>query len=164
MHMFFAILSFLVFGIVPPLAYGYSIQVTNDKDFTIMVVAAATFVCVGLLAIFKAYIDRCNGLSGYVKFIMYYLTTAVTASSVSYGAGTLVTRLNLCRSSIRLDPQILTWHSTKVRVYMISLLVYLILLFGCFLFKFLWVIEGEGYESYACCVLEVITIINILCD
>ncbi|KAI3682591.1 hypothetical protein L1987_82671 [Smallanthus sonchifolius] len=93
MHVFFAILSFLVFGIIPPVAYGYSFHETNDKDFTMVIVAVASFVCVGLLAIFKAYIDRCAGFSGYVKTITYYLTIAVTVSGVSYVAGNLATRL-----------------------------------------------------------------------
>ncbi|KAI3829840.1 hypothetical protein L1987_03968 [Smallanthus sonchifolius] len=93
MHVFFTILSFLVFGIIPPVAYGYSFHETNDKDFTMVIVAVASFVCVGLLAIFKAYIDRCAEFLGYVKTITYYLTTAVTVSGVSYVAGTLATRL-----------------------------------------------------------------------
>ncbi|MFS7902291.1 putative Ccc1 family protein [Helianthus anomalus] len=93
LHAFFAILSFLVFGIIPPVAYGYAFHETNDRDFTMVVVAVASFVCVGLLAIFKAYIDRCTGFSGYVKTITYYLTTAVAVSGVSYAVGNLVERL-----------------------------------------------------------------------
>lgn len=92
MHVFFAILSFLMFGIIPPMAYGYSFYRTNDKDFTMLIVAVASLVSVGLLAIFKAYIDRCNGFAGYVKTVLYYLTTAVTVSGVSYVAGNLVMR------------------------------------------------------------------------
>ncbi|KAI3829841.1 hypothetical protein L1987_03969 [Smallanthus sonchifolius] len=93
MHVFFTILSFLVFGIIPPVAYGYSFHETNDKDFTMVIVAVTSFVCVGLLAIFKAYIDRCAEFSGYVKTITYYLTTSVTVSGVSYAAGNLATKL-----------------------------------------------------------------------
>ncbi|KAI7743740.1 hypothetical protein M8C21_017709 [Ambrosia artemisiifolia] len=93
LHAFFAILSFLVFGVIPPAAYGYAFHETNDRDFTMLVVAVASYVCVGLLAIFKAYIDRCTGFSGYVKTITYYLTTAVAASGVSYAVGNLVERL-----------------------------------------------------------------------
>ncbi|KAF5822138.1 putative Ccc1 family protein [Helianthus annuus] len=93
LHAFFAILSFLVFGIIPPVAYGYAFHETNDRDFTMVVVAVASFVCVGLLAIFKAYIDRCTEFSGYVKTITYYLTTAVAVSGVSYAVGDLVERL-----------------------------------------------------------------------
>nr|XP_043610049.1 uncharacterized protein LOC122581821 [Erigeron canadensis] len=93
MHLFFAILSFLVFGIIPPLAYGYAFHETSDKDFTIAVVAIASLVGVALLAIFKAYIDRCDGFAGYFKTITYYLTTAVAVSGVSYVAGNLAMRL-----------------------------------------------------------------------
>lgn len=93
LHMFLAILSFLVFGAVPPVAYGYVFHETSDKDFTIVVVAVVSFVCVGLLGIFKAYIDRCTGFGEYVKTITYYLTTAVAVSGVSYAAGNLAMRL-----------------------------------------------------------------------
>ncbi|KAD3338421.1 hypothetical protein R6Q59_026885 [Mikania micrantha] len=93
LHAFFAILSFLVFGLIPPVTYGYTFHETNDNDFTMVIVAVASFVCVGLLAIFKAYIDKCTGFSGYVKTIMYYLTTVVAVSGVSYAAGNLVKRL-----------------------------------------------------------------------
>ncbi|KAI3667922.1 hypothetical protein L6452_42992 [Arctium lappa] len=93
LHAFFMILSFFVFGIIPPVAYGYSFHETNNKDFTIVVVAAASLVCVGLLAIFKAYVDRCTDFLGYVKTIAYYLTTAIAVSGVSYVVGNLVTRL-----------------------------------------------------------------------
>ncbi|KAK9057441.1 hypothetical protein SSX86_022276 [Deinandra increscens subsp. villosa] len=93
LHAFFALLSFLVFGTIPPLAYGYAFHRTNNTDLTMVIVAAASFICVGLLAIFKAYIDRCTGFSGYVKTVTYYLTTAVTVSGVSYAAGNLVKML-----------------------------------------------------------------------
>ncbi|KAI3526489.1 hypothetical protein L1887_05744 [Cichorium endivia] len=93
LHMFFAILSFLIFGIIPPVAYGYSFYETNDKDFTLLVVAAVSMICVGLLAIIKAYVDRCDGFWGYVKTILYYLTTAIVVSGVSYVIGDLVTRV-----------------------------------------------------------------------
>ncbi|KAJ9543408.1 hypothetical protein OSB04_023115 [Centaurea solstitialis] len=92
-HVFFAILSFIVFGIVPPVVYGYAFHETNDNDFTVMVVAIASLVCVGLLAVFKAYVDRCTGFLDYVKTVAYYLTTAIVVSGVSYVVGNLITRL-----------------------------------------------------------------------
>ncbi|XP_071741184.1 membrane protein of ER body-like protein [Rutidosis leptorrhynchoides] len=92
LHAFFAILSFIVFGMVPPLAYGYTIHETNDKDYTVAAVAVASLLCVSLLAIFKAYINKCTFFE-YVKTVVYYVTAAVSASGVSYVAGNLVTRL-----------------------------------------------------------------------
>lgn len=92
LHAFFAILSFLVFGMIPPVAYGYSFHKTNDKDYTVVVVAIASLLCVTLLATFKAYINKCTVLE-YFKTVVYYITTAVSVSGVSYVAGNLVTRL-----------------------------------------------------------------------
>ncbi|XP_076945578.1 uncharacterized protein LOC143616707 [Bidens hawaiensis] len=93
LHAFFAILSFLVFGVIPPVVYGYSFHETNDTDFTMVIVAGVSLVCVGLLAIFKARIEQCTMFSGYVKTITYYLTTAVATSGVSYAVGNLAKRL-----------------------------------------------------------------------
>ncbi|KAD4584386.1 hypothetical protein E3N88_21987 [Mikania micrantha] len=92
LHVFFAILSFLVFGMVPPVAYGFSFHEKNDKDYTIMVVAIASLLCVALLAIFKAYINKCTVLE-YFKTVVYHITAAVSVSGVSYVAGNLLTRL-----------------------------------------------------------------------
>ncbi|KAL8232934.1 hypothetical protein R6Q57_002712 [Mikania cordata] len=92
LHVFFAILSFLVFGMVPPVAYGLSFHETNDKDYTIMVVAIASLVCVALLAIFKAYINKCRVFE-YFKTVVYHITAAVSVSGLSYVAGNMLTRL-----------------------------------------------------------------------
>ncbi|GJX15327.1 membrane protein of ER body-like protein [Tanacetum coccineum] len=48
LHVFLAILSFLVFGIIPPVAYGYAFHETSDKDFTIMVVAICAVAVSGV--------------------------------------------------------------------------------------------------------------------
>ena len=92
LHAFFAILSFLVFGIVPPVTYGYVFHETNDKDYTLVVVSIASLLCVALLAIFKAYINKCK-VFDYFKTVVYYITTAVSVSGASYVVGDLVARL-----------------------------------------------------------------------
>ncbi|KAF5797433.1 putative Ccc1 family protein [Helianthus annuus] len=92
LHVFFTILSFVVFGMVPPVAYGYSFHETNDKDFTVVIVAIASLVCVSLLAIFKAYFNRCTSFFQYIKTVVYYITTVVLVSCVFYIAGNLLTR------------------------------------------------------------------------
>ncbi|KAJ0714029.1 putative Ccc1 family protein [Helianthus annuus] len=91
LHVFFTILSFVVFGMVPLVAYGYSFHETNDKDFTVVIVAIVSLVCVSLLAIFKAYINKCTFFE-YIKTAVHYITTAVSVSCVSYVAGNLLTR------------------------------------------------------------------------
>ncbi|KAI3806161.1 hypothetical protein L1987_22055 [Smallanthus sonchifolius] len=92
LHAFFAIISFLMFGMVPPVAYGYSCHETNDKDFTLVVTATASLLCVLLLAILKAYINKCTVFE-YFKTVVYYIITAVLVSGVSYVVGNLVARL-----------------------------------------------------------------------
>ncbi|KAK1412663.1 hypothetical protein QVD17_34091 [Tagetes erecta] len=92
LHTFFAILSFLVFGMVPPVTYKYSYHETKDRDFTLLVVATASILCVILLAILKAYINKCT-ISQYFKMVVYYIIIAVSVSSVSYVVGNLVMRL-----------------------------------------------------------------------
>ncbi|KAK9054178.1 hypothetical protein SSX86_025256 [Deinandra increscens subsp. villosa] len=91
LHAFFAMLSFLVFGMVPPAAYGFAFHKTNDKDFTIVAAATASLICVVLLAIFKSFINKCTAFA-YFKTVVYYITTAVSVSGVSYVAGNLLTR------------------------------------------------------------------------
>lgn len=77
---------------VPPVAYGFTFHKTNDRDFTMSAVAITSLLCVSLLAIFKAFINEC-GVLDYFKTVVYYITTAVSTSGVSYVAGNLVTRL-----------------------------------------------------------------------
>ncbi|KAJ0512409.1 putative Ccc1 family protein [Helianthus annuus] len=92
LHAFFAILSFLVFGMVPPIAYRYSYHETKDKEYTLAVVALASLLCVLLLAILKAYINKCTVFK-YFKTTVYYIIIAVLVSGVSYVVGNLVARL-----------------------------------------------------------------------
>ncbi|KAI7726150.1 hypothetical protein M8C21_008634 [Ambrosia artemisiifolia] len=92
LHAFFAILSFLVFGMVPPIAYRYSYHETKDKDYTLVVVAITSLLCVSLLAIIKAYINKCTVIE-YFKTVIYYIIIAVSSSGVSYVIGNLVARL-----------------------------------------------------------------------
>ncbi|PWA65321.1 hypothetical protein CTI12_AA325080 [Artemisia annua] len=92
LHTFVAILSFLIFGLVPPVAYGYSFYETHCKDYTRMVVAIASLLCVLLLAIIKAYVNKCK-VYGYFKTVVYYITIAVSVSGVSYIIGNLVSGL-----------------------------------------------------------------------
>ncbi|KAK9069373.1 hypothetical protein SSX86_011276 [Deinandra increscens subsp. villosa] len=92
LHVCFAILSFIVFGMVPPVAYGYSFHETNDKDFTLMVAAIMSLLCVLLLAILKAYINKCN-IFEYFKTVMYYIIISLSVSGVSYVVGNMIARL-----------------------------------------------------------------------
>ncbi|KAD4584384.1 hypothetical protein E3N88_21985 [Mikania micrantha] len=91
LHVFFAILSFVAFGMIPPIAYVLSFHETNDKNSTLLMVAIVSLLCILMLAIFKACIN-CSAFQ-FIKTAVYYATIVVIISSVSYVAGNLFTRL-----------------------------------------------------------------------
>jgi len=90
LHAFIAIVSFLVFGLVPPVVYGFSFGESGDKDLKLAAVAAASLLCITLLSIAKAYIKRPNSYFTYIKTVLYYVSTGAVASLLSYIAGDLV--------------------------------------------------------------------------
>ncbi|KAD4584385.1 hypothetical protein E3N88_21986 [Mikania micrantha] len=93
LHAFFAILSFVAFGMIPPIAYVLSFHETNDKNSTLLTVAIVSLLCILLLAMFKACINCYCSAFQFIKTAVYYATMVVIISSVSYVAGNLVTRL-----------------------------------------------------------------------
>ncbi|RDX67821.1 Membrane protein of ER body-like protein, partial [Mucuna pruriens] len=93
LHAFIAILSFIVFGLVPPVVYGFSFRESDDKDFKLAAVAAASLLCITLLSIAKAYIKRPSSYLTYFKTVLYYVSTGAVASLLSYLSGDLVKKL-----------------------------------------------------------------------
>lgn len=90
LHAFVAILSFLVFGLVPPVVYGFTFRQTDDKDLKLAAVAAASLICITLLAIAKAQIQNPHK---YFKTVTYYIVIGLGVSGVSYLAGQLINQL-----------------------------------------------------------------------
>ncbi|GMN50281.1 hypothetical protein TIFTF001_019443 [Ficus carica] len=90
LHAFAAILSFLVFGLVPPVVYGFTFRQTDDKDLKLAAVAAASLICIALLAIAKAQIQNPHK---YFKTVTYYIVIGLGVSGVSYLAGQLINQL-----------------------------------------------------------------------
>ncbi|KAM3196592.1 hypothetical protein ACQJBY_072342 [Aegilops geniculata] len=91
LHMVLALLSYMVFGLLPPVIYGMSFRESNDRENKMMAVAGASLACIALLALGKAHVQTAP--RAYFKTLMYYLTIAVSSSGLSYVAGVLVTRL-----------------------------------------------------------------------
>ncbi|KAL0304528.1 UNVERIFIED_CONTAM: Membrane protein of ER body-like protein [Sesamum radiatum] len=91
LHAVVAIISYLVFGLVPPAVYGFSFRKTDDKQLKLVVVAAASLFCIFVLAIGRAYTQRPP--KPYLKSIITFVTLGVMVSGVSYAAGELVERL-----------------------------------------------------------------------
>ncbi|XBI34280.1 hypothetical protein VPH35_120107 [Triticum aestivum] len=91
LHMVLALLSYIVFGLLPPVIYGLSFRESNDRENKMMAVAGASLACIALLALGKAHVQTAP--RAYFKTLMYYLTIAVSSSGLSYVAGVLITRL-----------------------------------------------------------------------
>ncbi|OMO95159.1 hypothetical protein CCACVL1_05542 [Corchorus capsularis] len=91
LHATVAILSYIVFGLVPPVVYGFSFRQSDDKDYKLAAVAGASLFCVILLALGKGHVRRPNRT--YLRSLSYYITLAITASGISYVAGELFKRL-----------------------------------------------------------------------
>ncbi|KAL7106742.1 hypothetical protein ACP275_06G012000 [Erythranthe tilingii] len=93
LHAVVAILSYLVFGLVAPVVYGFSFRETDDKQLKITVMAAVSLVCIVILAIGRAYVRRPP--KAYVKSVTTFFIMGLMVSGVSYAAGVLVERLLL---------------------------------------------------------------------
>ena len=92
-HASVAILSFLVFGLVPPVVYGFSFYESDNRDLKLAAVAAASLLCITLLAIVKAYIQKPTDWYNYITNILYYLAIGLGVSGISFLAGYLVRKL-----------------------------------------------------------------------
>ncbi|XP_010318266.1 membrane protein of ER body-like protein isoform X2 [Solanum lycopersicum] len=91
LHVVLVILSYIIFGLLPPVTYGFSFRKSDDKDLKIVAVAAASLVCILMLATGKAYVQRAP--KPYFKTISTYIVLGFTVSGVSYAAGILFNRL-----------------------------------------------------------------------
>ncbi|VAH99473.1 unnamed protein product [Triticum turgidum subsp. durum] len=91
LHMVLALLSYMVFGLLPPVVYGLSFRESNNRENKMMAVAGASLMCIALLALGKAHVKTAPRT--YFQTLMYYLTIAVSSSGLSYVAGVLITRL-----------------------------------------------------------------------
>ncbi|KAG8387274.1 hypothetical protein BUALT_Bualt02G0004400 [Buddleja alternifolia] len=89
LHSTFAILSFIIFGLVPPVVYAFTFRESDNKDYKILAAAIASFTCILILAIAKAYVKMEQKFAEYFKTIMYYMAMAVSVSGVGYAAGDL---------------------------------------------------------------------------
>lgn len=91
MHAVVAVLSYIIFGLVPPIVFGFSFRKSDDREFKLVAVAAASLACILILAIGKAYVQRAP--KPYFKTIATYIILGFTVSGVSYAAGILFKRL-----------------------------------------------------------------------
>ncbi|KAL2339513.1 hypothetical protein Fmac_007453 [Flemingia macrophylla] len=91
LHTVVAVLSFLIFGSVPVVVYGLLITKNYYSEVKITAVAAASVVCIIMLASGKVYTNRPP--KSHVKTVLHYVTLALATSGISYIAGDLVKNL-----------------------------------------------------------------------
>ena len=82
-------LSYLVFGFLPPVVYGFSFRESDNRDLKLVMVAVASVICIVILAVGKAYVQN----KPYFKTITYYVTFGFMVSGSSYLFGDLIMRL-----------------------------------------------------------------------
>jgi hypothetical protein len=92
LHASVAILSFLVFGLVPPLVYGFSFYESDNEYLKLAAVAAASLLCITLLAIAKASIQS-PPVYKYITTVLHYLAIGIGTSGISFLAGYMVEKL-----------------------------------------------------------------------
>ncbi|KAL5062910.1 hypothetical protein RYX36_024647 [Vicia faba] len=93
LHAFIAISSFIIFGLIPPVVYGFTFRDKDEKDFKLAAVAGASLICITLLSILKAYIKRPNSYLTYFQTVFFYVSTGAVATVVCYLAGDMMKKL-----------------------------------------------------------------------
>ncbi|CAI8608159.1 unnamed protein product [Vicia faba] len=93
LHAFIAISSFIIFGLIPPVVYGFTFRDKDEKDFKLAAVAGASLICITLLSILKAYIKRPNSYLTYFQTVFFYVSTGAVATLVCYLAGDMMKKL-----------------------------------------------------------------------
>lgn len=90
LHFTVAILSFVLFGLVPPLVYGFTFCKPEDKILKIPTVTIVTVFCTGLLGVGKAYIQKATNCVEYVNIIGKCIVDAIGTSVLTTLGGDLI--------------------------------------------------------------------------
>ncbi|XP_017254290.1 membrane protein of ER body-like protein isoform X3 [Daucus carota subsp. sativus] len=88
LHAVFAVLSFLTFGLIPPITYGFSFRSSDDRNLKLVMVAASSLSAIIILACGKAYVKRTP--KSYMKTVLYCVMMGLMVSGISYEAGNLI--------------------------------------------------------------------------
>ncbi|KAL6509208.1 hypothetical protein OROGR_022518 [Orobanche gracilis] len=91
LHAIVSIISYVIFGLVPPVVYGFSFRKTDDKRLKLVAAAAASLACIVFLAIGRAHVR--TSPKPYLKSVVSFVVLGFMVSGVSYAAGELVERL-----------------------------------------------------------------------
>lgn len=90
LHFSVAILSFIVFGLVPPLVYGFTFCKPEQKTLKIPTVTIVTVLCIALLGVAKAYIERKTSCPEYINIMGKCIVDALGTTVLSTIGGDLI--------------------------------------------------------------------------
>ncbi|XP_056848851.1 membrane protein of ER body 1-like [Raphanus sativus] len=79
LHCIVVVVSFIFFGVIPPLFYGFSFKITDDRYYEAAVFVAASLLCVITLSLGKAHAFEMDKL----KTVAVYTGIAIGASAFS---------------------------------------------------------------------------------
>ncbi|KAK9724102.1 hypothetical protein RND81_05G048400 [Saponaria officinalis] len=91
LHAVVAIASYLVFGLMSPIIYGFTFRKSDNKDYKIATLAVAALACITLLSVAKAYVR--SPPKAYTKTVFYYVSLGVMVSGLGYVAGDVINTL-----------------------------------------------------------------------
>ncbi|KAF3332382.1 membrane protein of ER body-like protein isoform X2 [Carex littledalei] len=90
LHATVAVVSYIFFGLLPPLVYSFTFRKTDNSEYKLIAVAITSLVCIAILSLGKAHV---RPRRTYFTTILYYITIGVSASGLSYVAGMLLKQL-----------------------------------------------------------------------
>ncbi|CAH2044296.1 unnamed protein product [Thlaspi arvense] len=94
MHNLVAVLSYILFGLIPPLVYAFSFYETGIKNYKLVSVFSVSLVCVILLGMIKVYVRKPpyvrESPKSYLSSAAYYTSIVVASSGISYVVGDIM--------------------------------------------------------------------------
>ncbi|KNA22738.1 hypothetical protein SOVF_031670 [Spinacia oleracea] len=91
LHAVVTVISYLIFGLISPIIYGFAFRKSDNKDYKLGIVAAASLVCIIFLSIVKANVQRPK--KPYIQTILSYISVGFMISGAGYVAGYLINML-----------------------------------------------------------------------
>lgn len=91
LHATITIISYLVFGLMSPIIYGFSFYKSDNKYLKLATLAAVSLVSITLLSTGKAYVQRPP--KAYMKTVFSYIGLGIMVAGPGYLAGDLANML-----------------------------------------------------------------------
>nr|BAM64843.1 hypothetical protein [Beta vulgaris] len=91
LHATITIISYLVFGLMSPIVYGFSFYKSDNKYLKLATLAPVSLICITLLSIGKAYTQRPP--KTYMQTVFSYISLGVMVAGPGYIAGQLANML-----------------------------------------------------------------------